>query len=68
MLNCFLNRYRAAGDFDIYPTVAKGGSKAIVNGETMSPQEFKEAVEKRFSKQAVGIAACIHLCSSLKCQ
>lgn len=57
MLICSFKRYKAAGDFDVYPSVAKGGSKAIVNGETMSPQEFKEAVAKRSSKQAVGIAA-----------
>lgn len=61
--NWFRVMYDAAGDFDIYPPAAKGGSMAILKGETMSPQEFAEyrATGKRPSanKQEVRVVSVL---------
>lgn len=61
--NWFRIMYKAAGNFDIYPPAAKGGSMAIIKGETMSPQEFAEysATEKRPSndKQEVRVVSVL---------
>lgn len=45
-----MHRYQAAGDFDKYPTEDQGGSIRIMNGDTMTPQEFQEYLASKKGK------------------
>lgn len=43
----FPTRYNAAGEFETYPPEASGGSILILRGETKTPSEFADFINKR---------------------